>query len=137
MKGFDVIGALVTGDSDFENKARKALDAARRLRKLLSGTEKSEDEEMIAAVANSYAGGIQFFISKTEKTTNLEPVSSVVHDDNPEKYVWENGCLLRCLLPIKLPFCFPVNKPSGNLCFYCGFLCFQLIIMLFLISLFC
>ncbi|GKU93216.1 hypothetical protein SLEP1_g6824 [Rubroshorea leprosula] len=112
LKGFDVIGALVMGDSDFENKARKALDAARRLRKLLSGTEKSENEEMIGAVANSCSGGIHFFISKTEKTTNLEPVSLVVHDDNPEKYVWENGCLLRCQLPIKLPFCFPVNKPS-------------------------
>ncbi|XWS37169.1 hypothetical protein CRYUN_Cryun19dG0019700 [Craigia yunnanensis] len=112
LKGFDVIGALIVGKSDSEKTAARAIEAARKLRNVLSGRTNSENEETIGAVANPDTGEICFFVSETEGSTSLEFVNSVSYDDNPEKFVWESGCLLRCELPIKLPFCFPVNKPS-------------------------
>ncbi|XP_059442922.1 probable Ufm1-specific protease isoform X2 [Corylus avellana] len=108
-KGFDVIGALVIGNSESEKNARMAIDAARRLRKLLF----DENREMIGAVADiNNTGNIQFFVSVSENSTSLELVTSVVYEDHPEKYVWEKGCLLRCELPIKFPVYFPLNNPS-------------------------
>ena len=123
MKGFDVIGALIVGKSDSEKKAARSIEAARKLRKVLSGRTYSENEETIGAVANPDTGEIHFFVSETEGSTSLEFVNSVSYDDNPEKFVWESGCLLRCELPIKLPFCFPVNKPSGSLFSVCSNVC--------------
>lgn len=107
-----MIGALIVGKSDLEKTGASAIEAARKLRKVLSGRTISENEKMIGAVADPDTGEICFFVSETEGSTSLEFVNSVSYDDNPEKFVWESGCLLRCELPIKLPFCFPVNKPS-------------------------
>ncbi|XWS51339.1 hypothetical protein CRYUN_Cryun12cG0168700 [Craigia yunnanensis] len=107
LKGFDVIGALIVGKSDSEKTAARAIEAARKLKKVLSGRTNSENEEMIGAVADPDTGEIRFFVSETECSMSLEFVNSVSYDDNPEKFFWETGCLLRCELPIKLPF-----KPS-------------------------
>lgn len=99
-----------------------AIDAARRLRKLLF----DENREMIGAVADiNNTGNIQFFVSVSENSTSLELVTSVIYEDHPEKYVWEKGCLLRCELPIKFPVYFPLNNPSGKkvYTFMCYFAC--------------
>lgn len=112
LKGFDVIGALIVGKSDPEKTAARAIEAARKLRKVLAGRTESEKEVTIGAIADPDNGEIRFFASNTESSTSLEFVNSVSYGDNPEKFVWESGCLLRCELPVKLPFCFPVNKPS-------------------------
>ncbi|EOY22342.1 Peptidase C78, ubiquitin fold modifier-specific peptidase 1/ 2 isoform 3, partial [Theobroma cacao] len=112
LKGFDVIGALIVGKSDTEKTAVRAIEAARKLRKVLSGSTNSVNEETIGAVADPDTGDIRFFVSETEGSTSLELVNSVSYDENTEKFVWETGCLLRCEIPIKLPFCFPVNKPA-------------------------
>ncbi|KAK6261862.1 hypothetical protein QUC31_007678 [Theobroma cacao] len=112
LKGFDVIGALIVGKSDTEKTAVRAIEAARKLRKVLSGSTNSVNEETIGAVADPDTGDIRFFVSETEGSTSLELVNSVSYDENTEKFLWETGCLLRCEIPIKLPFCFPVNKPA-------------------------
>ncbi|MBA0707751.1 hypothetical protein Golax_019770 [Gossypium laxum] len=112
LKGFDVIGALIVGKSDPEKTAARAVEAARKLKKLLTGTTKLENEETIGAVADTDTGDIRFFLSETESSTNFELVNPVSYGDNPEKFVWESGCFLLCQLPIKLPVCYPANKPS-------------------------
>lgn len=117
MRGFHVIGALITGNSDFEQSPGKAIDAARKLRKLLSGDGfggKLDKQEVIGAVADSETGDVHFFVSRSENSASLESVTHVVYEDHPEKYVWDNGCLLRCELPIKLPIYYPLKSPSGK-----------------------
>lgn len=123
LKGFDVIGALIVGKSDSEKTAARAVEATRKLKKLLTGTTKRENEETIGAVADPDTGDIRFFLSETESSTNFELVNPVSYGDNPEKFVWESGCLLLCQLPIKLPVCYPVNKPSGSLFSLSLYLC--------------
>ncbi|CAL1405291.1 unnamed protein product [Linum trigynum] len=116
VKGFEVIGALLVGSSsDIENAGREALDSCRSLRKLLSdvGEAKSRNWELIGAVSGSENGGLRFFICKNGNSTRIEGINSVAYEDHPEHYVWEKGCLLRCELPIKLPFCVPVGNQSG------------------------
>ncbi|XP_021908845.1 probable Ufm1-specific protease [Carica papaya] len=112
LKGFEIIGALIIAQSDYERSAVDAIDAARKLKRLLSGGSISDNEEVIGAVADSDTGNVHFSVSRTESSSKLEPVTCVVYDDNPEKYIWETGCLLRCELPIQLPFYFQPNKPS-------------------------
>ncbi|KAL4634249.1 hypothetical protein ACB092_04G186400 [Castanea dentata] len=113
LKGFDVTGAFVIGKSDSESKVREAIDAARRLRKLLSnGGGDLENKEMIGAYVDlNSKTDIRFFMSKSASSTSIEPVNSVVYEDKPEKFVWETGCLLRCEVPIRFPVYFPVNNP--------------------------
>ncbi|KAL4363304.1 hypothetical protein GQ457_04G015280 [Hibiscus cannabinus] len=112
LKGLDVIGALIVGKSDPQKTAVRAVEAARNLRKVLSGKTNLENEEIIGAVADPDTGDIRFFVSENERSANLDLVNSVSYDANPEKFLWESGCLLLCQLPVKLPVCFPVNKPS-------------------------
>lgn len=117
LKGFEVIGALVIGNYDFEKSASKAIDAVCRLKKLLSGVN-SEDDETIGAVADlNNIRDVQFFISRSEKSRSLELVTSVVYDEHPQKHIWETGCLLRCELPIRFPVYFPAKNPPGTLIF--------------------
>ncbi|KAJ0248439.1 Ufm1-specific protease [Hirschfeldia incana] len=113
-KGFEVIGGLMVGDSDdAERSALEAVRAARRLRKSVSEGGDLDDEKIVGASVDAGTGNIHFFISKTEKLAKLEPVGSVVYEeDKSGKYLWENGCLLHCELPIKLPFYFPAGSPS-------------------------
>ncbi|KAK2648028.1 hypothetical protein Ddye_015517 [Dipteronia dyeriana] len=112
-KGFNVIGALIIKNSDLEKKnAGEAIDAARRLTKLLSGEAELRNSVTIGAVADSVTGDVQFFVSRSEKPTDIETVDFVLYDDNPEKYVWERGCMIRCELPITLPLYYPLNNTS-------------------------
>ncbi|CAH8307231.1 unnamed protein product [Eruca vesicaria subsp. sativa] len=114
-KGFEVIGGLIVGDSDAEKSALEAVRAARRLRKSVSEGGELDDEKIVGASVDAGTGTIHFFISKTEKSAKLEPVGSVVYEeDKSGKYLWENGCLLHCELPIKLPFYFPASSPSDS-----------------------
>ncbi|KAG2329638.1 hypothetical protein Bca52824_000818 [Brassica carinata] len=114
-KGFEVIGGLIVGDSDSEKSALEAVRAARRLRKSISEGGELDDEKIVGASVDAGTGTIHFFISKTEKLAKLEPVTSVVYEeDKSGKYLWENGCLLHCELPIKLPFYFPASSLSES-----------------------
>ncbi|CAF2085210.1 unnamed protein product [Brassica napus] len=114
-KGFEVIGGLIVGDSDAEKSALEAVRATRRLRKSISEGGELDDEKIVGASVDAGTGAIHFFISKTEKLAKLEPVASVVYEeDKSGKYLWENGCLLHCELPIKLPFYFPASSPSES-----------------------
>ncbi|CAN8254897.1 unnamed protein product [Cochlearia groenlandica] len=113
-KGFEVIGGLIVGDSDAQKSAVEAVKAVRRLRKLVSEGGELDDEKIVGASFNAGTGAIHFFISKSEKVTKLEPVDSVVYEDKSGKYLWENGCLLYCELPIKLPFYFHASSPSDS-----------------------
>ncbi|XP_034674032.1 probable Ufm1-specific protease isoform X2 [Vitis riparia] len=116
LRGFHVIGALVVGSKcDLERVAGEAADASRRMRKFLYGDEyggKLGNQDLIGAIADSESGEIHFFVSRGENPTGLECVRSVIYEDDSGKYVWDTGCLLHCVLPIKLPFYFPVNSPS-------------------------
>lgn len=122
LKGFHVIGALaVVGDGNAEQVAGKAVEAARSIRKFLEpkgcrGAEASYPT--IGAVADVNTGDIQFFVCSSENVKSFEQASSVVYDNDPEKYVWEDGCLLHCKLPIKLPLYLPLNKKSSKLFFF-------------------
>ncbi|KAF8390553.1 hypothetical protein HHK36_025080 [Tetracentron sinense] len=112
LRGFDVIGALLIGNSNWEANAGKAANAAFRMRNFLSGDDDRGNCNMIGAVADSTTGDIRFFVSRSEKSTNLEVITTVLHEDNPEKYICEKGCLLRCELAMNLPIYVPVNRPS-------------------------
>ncbi|XP_040990429.1 probable Ufm1-specific protease isoform X2 [Juglans microcarpa x Juglans regia] len=117
LKGFEVIGALVIGNSESGKNASEAIDAARRLKKLLSeGGVYPEDEETIGAVADlNNTRGVQFFRTRSDNSRSLELVTSVVYDEHPEKHIWETGCLLRCELPIRFPVYFPAkNGPDAE-----------------------
>ncbi|WCJ36184.1 Ufm1-specific protease 2 [Euphorbia peplus] len=108
LKGFYVIGAFISGSSD--SNARDAVNAAVQLRKFLNnGRDLGNQEDVIGAVAIPDSGDVQFFVSRGG---NLSSIASVVYEDKSEEYVWENGCLVRCQLPVKLPFCIPLNNPS-------------------------
>lgn len=108
-----MIGGVIVGDSDAEKSALEAVRAARRLRKSISEGGELDDEKIVGASVDAGTGSIHFFISRTEKLAKLEPVGSVDYEeDKSGKYLWENGCLLHCELPIKLPFYFPASSPS-------------------------
>lgn len=115
-KGFRIIGALIIKNSDVEKNAREAVDSARKLQRHLSGEAEAELDVpvVIAAVADLETGDNKFFVSRSGNSNNIEAVEYVIYDDNPHKYVWDRGCLIRCELPLKLPFYYPVNNPSGE-----------------------
>ena len=119
VNGFEIIGALIFGDSDLEKNALKATDAARGLSKLLYGEVKSENQAVVGAVAGLDGSAVLFFISKNVYATSLQSITSVTYEDHPEKYVWEKGCLVRCELPIQLPVYYPVNNPQGMFFLHC------------------
>ncbi|KAA8540731.1 hypothetical protein F0562_024350 [Nyssa sinensis] len=116
LKGFDVIGALIVGkDSNSEQIPGEVFDACGKMRKLLSGDDnggKLGNQRLIGAVVDSNTGDVRFFVSKSGDLNGIESVTSVVYEANPEKYIWERGCILRCELPIKLPMYYPVNNPK-------------------------
>ncbi|CAM8929612.1 unnamed protein product [Rhodiola kirilowii] len=116
LKGFNVIGALVYGNSDFEKNAREAMNAALKLSNSLSGEGSGRDAEArstIGAVAVKGGSDIRFFLAKGKKLDSLEMITSVAYEKEPEKYIWERGCLLRCELPVQVPFYYPSKDPSG------------------------
>ncbi|XP_068651394.1 probable Ufm1-specific protease [Aristolochia californica] len=107
LRGFEIIGALLIGNKCEEKIAVKAAEASHRMRKYLFGD--AEDRNLIGATADLTTGSIQFFISVPGKTALLEKLEKVVYEDDPERFVWQNGCLLRCELPIKLPIFVPTT----------------------------
>ncbi|OVA20526.1 Peptidase C78 [Macleaya cordata] len=111
LKGFDVVGALLIGDNNWELNACKAAEAACKIRKFLSSDDQG-NRDMIGASADLITGEIQFFVSASGNSTKIEAVNTVVYEENPEKYIWERGCLIKCELGIKLPIYVPVNKPE-------------------------
>ena len=115
LKGFYIVGALVVGNSNVDERASQAIDAARKLNQILSHGENTEKKLLIGAVADINSADIHFFVSQSENDTSLDSVSSVVYENNPEKYIWERGCLLRCELPISMPLYIPLDSPSGEL----------------------
>ncbi|KAL6973113.1 hypothetical protein U1Q18_027291 [Sarracenia purpurea var. burkii] len=116
LKGFEVIGALIVGNSyNFEQIATEAVDAASKLRKLISGNidgRDSEDRDLVGGFADLSTGNVQFFVSRSGNSTRFEYINDVIYEDQPEKYIWERGCILRCELPIKLPIFCPVDSPN-------------------------
>ena len=64
------------GKSNLESKVRDAIDAAHRLRKLLSnGGGDLENKEMIGAYVDlNSKTDIRFFVSKSASSTSIEPV---------------------------------------------------------------
>lgn len=102
-------------NSDIEKNAGKAIDCARRLRKLLFDSGELDNQEVIGAVMDLNTGEIHFFASISTNSTSIYIVDAVVYEDHPEKYVWEKGCLLQCELPLKLPVYIPVKNPSGKI----------------------
>ncbi|KAK4350612.1 hypothetical protein RND71_029925 [Anisodus tanguticus] len=113
-KGFEVIGALIVGkDCNFEKFAGQAINAACNLRKSLSFDANLGNLELIGAVVDlNNANDVRFFVSKYGKLDSRESVSSIVYEDNPEKFVWERGCLLHCALHVKLPLYYQPNNPN-------------------------
>ncbi|KAL3512640.1 hypothetical protein ACH5RR_025357 [Cinchona calisaya] len=116
-KGFEVVGALIArSDLNIENTAREAIDAAAKLRKLLysdvAGND-FKDHSLVGAVVDlNNSEESQFFVLRGGNSRNIERVGSVVYEEQPEKYVWEKGCLLQCEIPIKLPVYYPANNPK-------------------------
>ncbi|XP_076959529.1 putative Ufm1-specific protease [Bidens hawaiensis] len=107
-RGFEVIGALIVGtaSSSVERTAKDAIDASSRLRKALS---QSENQSLVGAVVDPSSGGLSFFVSNSV----IELVTTVVYEEQPDKYVWERGCILYCELPIKLPVIYSVKELKG------------------------
>ncbi|KAH0688239.1 hypothetical protein KY284_018792 [Solanum tuberosum] len=113
-KGFEVIGALIVGkDCNFDKIAKEAINAACNMRKSLSSDANLGNQELIGAVVDlNNANDVRFFMSKDGQLDSLESVSSIVYEDNPEKFVWERGCLLHCALQVKLPLYYQPSKPN-------------------------
>ncbi|GJW04861.1 probable Ufm1-specific protease isoform X2 [Tanacetum coccineum] len=109
-RGFEVIGALIVGkeNSNVERSARDAIDALGRMRKALSQFESCS---LVGGVLDPSSGEIRFFVSDSV----VKRVSSVVYEDEPEKYVWERGCVLYCDLPIKLPVYYKDMKDAEGM----------------------
>ncbi|KAJ8553970.1 hypothetical protein K7X08_024648 [Anisodus acutangulus] len=103
-KGFEVIGALIVGkDCNFEKVAGEAINSACNLRKSVFSDANLGNLELIGAVVDlNNANDVRF------------SVSSIVYEDNPEKFVWERGCLLHCALHVKLPLYYQPSNPNAE-----------------------
>ncbi|KAI4303807.1 hypothetical protein MLD38_039400 [Melastoma candidum] len=117
IRGFHVIGALAfQKDGSTDQVARKVANAALELKKFLvpdgAGSDNAQNGWVIGAVGDSDTGDIQFFASGDGGRSHLQTVPSVVYDNDPDKYIWEKGCLMHCQLPIKLPFFYPMNNSA-------------------------
>lgn len=115
LKGFQIIGALIVSNNcNLDQIAGEAVGASGRMTTLLEGENnggKLENQDMIGAVADSDTGNIHFFVARSKNLSSLQRITKVDYEDHPENYIWKTGCLLRCELPIKLPFYFPKCSP--------------------------
>lgn len=104
-KGFEVIGALIVGnETNYEQVAGEAIAVSIKLRKLLSDSSDKayvEKLDLVGAAADLGTGNARFFVSRN--LVGLELVNDVIYENQPGRYMWERGCVLRCQLPIKLP----------------------------------
>lgn len=115
-----MIGALIVHDKDgmkVEKVADDAISAVRSFRKAQYGNDR-EDQVLIGAVLDLNSGiseqDLQFFISRADNSYKLDKVSNVVYEDQPEKEVWEKGCMVCCELPLKLPLYYASDNPEGE-----------------------
>ncbi|KAI3847477.1 hypothetical protein MKX03_011747 [Papaver bracteatum] len=114
LKGFEVIGALIVtiGDNNWEVNSSKAIEIVKKFRKYFSsGGDRQRNFDIIGGSTDLTTGETKFYAAKSENVTKIE-ACDVVYEENPEKYIWDKGCLLKCELGIKLPIYVPVNKPS-------------------------
>ncbi|KAL2515405.1 putative Ufm1-specific protease [Forsythia ovata] len=114
-KGFEVIGALITDDRNvlkIEKIVGSAISAVRNLRKSLYSND-NDNQVLIGAVIDLKNGvgerDVRFFTSRARNSGSVEKVSTIVYEDQPEKFVWDKGCIVRCELPIRLPLYYPLN----------------------------
>ncbi|KAM7273681.1 hypothetical protein ACFE04_028345 [Oxalis oulophora] len=116
IKGFHVIGALLIcesdySDSDLEKKASEAIHAVRKLKLLRDLEQANDNRTVIGAVVYSWdISKPYFFVSKQDNAAEVESITQVVYGSS--ECIWERGCLLKCEVPIKFPFYYPVNKPA-------------------------
>lgn len=110
LRGFEIIGAIVIGDGSREKNAGKAVEISRKMRECLHGPG---EHDLIGATTDLMTDDVHFFVSCPPNIERMEVVSSVIYEDNPEKYIWDKGCLLRCNLEFKLPIFIPLHKTSG------------------------
>ncbi|KAK9117403.1 hypothetical protein Sjap_016350 [Stephania japonica] len=112
VRGFEVIGAVLVSDHGFEANARKAAEAARRIRRFFTancGDGGGDDGVVVGAAADLVTGETRFFVSNSAK---FDRITDVCYEELPEKFVWDRGCLIRCELGIKLPIFVPANNQS-------------------------
>ncbi|KAJ1376466.1 putative Ufm1-specific protease [Sesbania bispinosa] len=83
-KGFEVIRALVSAD---ENSVHAVIDVAREFRKLLYAKGTGEDQQLIGAIFDSDFGDLQFFVFKSRNSTSHDHVTSIIHEQHPEKSI--------------------------------------------------
>ncbi|TVU51662.1 hypothetical protein EJB05_03102 [Eragrostis curvula] len=113
-RGFDIVGALLVGGggegSSGADASSRALELARSLRQRLFGEAASHG--MVGGCMDAATGEIRFVASESGESKAVEG-SEVVWEDEPGKLLWEKGCLLRCVLPLKLPLYVPADEVSG------------------------
>ncbi|GAA0161806.1 hypothetical protein LIER_18039 [Lithospermum erythrorhizon] len=111
-KGFDIVGALILkNEADVEKTAGEAIGMACTMSKMLSVDDALDHRAIIGAVVDlKNRSDVRFFVSRNGKTSDAESVTSIIYEDEPEKYVLEKGCILRCELPIMLPLYYPANR---------------------------
>ncbi|KAH9620005.1 hypothetical protein KSS87_003504 [Heliosperma pusillum] len=113
VRGFHVIGALIPAQNDVVSDAKRAINAARELRKVLYGdVENSGKIDLIGGVLDSNGGVIRFFGSKDGEFNIVEEIEEVVYEEKEkaEKFVWERGCLIKCGISVNLPVYVNPNK---------------------------
>lgn len=132
-KGFEVIGALIADDRNdmkIEKIVGNAISAVRKLRKSLYSID-NDCQVLIGAVLDLKNGvgerDVQFFMSRAGKSDSVEEVGTILYEDEPEKFVWDRGCIVRCELPLRLPLYYHPNT-KGEL-FHTAFI--YLLIFLF------
>ncbi|XP_022885346.1 probable Ufm1-specific protease isoform X1 [Olea europaea var. sylvestris] len=114
-KGFEVIGALIADDRNdmkIEKIVGNAISAVRKLRKSLYSID-NDCQVLIGAVLDLKNGvgerDVQFFMSRAGKSDSVEEVGTILYEDEPEKFVWDRGCIVRCELPLRLPLYYHPN----------------------------
>ncbi|KAG0450047.1 hypothetical protein HPP92_026958 [Vanilla planifolia] len=101
LRGFDIIGAISIGEGDAEFNARKVAEASRTMRKYLSANAGYHD--MIGAHADVNGEEIKYFLSEKENPKEIVEIETVIYENDPAKFVWGKGCLIRCELFLKIP----------------------------------
>ncbi|XP_020573185.1 probable Ufm1-specific protease isoform X2 [Phalaenopsis equestris] len=116
IRGFDIVGALLINDGDLEFNARKAAEASCMIRNYLSVN--AEHQYVIGAAADLSSDTIQFFKYEMENFKHVESLRTILFETNPEKLVWEKGCLIRCELALKVPIYAPekITSDMEDLC---------------------
>lgn len=97
-------------NGESESNARKAAEASCKMRSCLSVN--AELDDMIGGVSDVTGDNLQFFKFETKNLKNVESFRFIVYETESEKLLWEDGCLIRCELALKLPVYVPGNITS-------------------------